>query len=298
MKALYANYNGVYYHMYEKVDNNTLQAINGYKDVNQSTKIIEKGDEVSVNTTLGVIGDSLRTNKEMCDIMLEDIKKQGIKKLTDLEPFFEVSMDYTLMNDDTNEIIDDGVITRHIRSIDIEQNFYYMLGVDVNNEMYNRIVKRLTTDFTLNYRESSPCGIIGKKQSNIVLIIHAIRIHQLIRDTNYEEDLNDRIDSFSKSTEGVAITRESYSKKYNRPEDVVLFDSTVDGFEFKPISFSKSFRKLHVTVSAVLNHYMLFAEEKTVNDALCTETVYDDINENVILGGDSKEKYNRNKYCQ
>lgn len=290
MKALYANYDGEYYHMFEKVDNNTLQAINSYKDVYQNTSVVEKGDEVTINATLGVIGDSLKTNKEMCDEMLEDIKLQGITKIIDLEPFFEVSMDYTLLNDDTNEIIDDGVIIRHIRSLDIEQNFYYMLGVDINNEMYNRIVKRLVADFTLNYRESSPCGIIGKKRSNIVLIIHSVKIHQLIRDEKYIEDLNDRIDVFSKSTEGVSITRESYSKKYNRPDDVVVFDSTVDGIEFKPIAFSKPFRRLHITVDAVLNKYMLFVNEKIVNDALYTETTMNDINDNILYGGDSKDK--------
>lgn len=288
MKSLYAKYGDSYYQLNERINANIYPSINTFATTTANTVVVDKNDEITIDLKMGIIGDSLKTNKEMAEQMVKDLTEAHANTLDVLEPFFEVVLDFTLYNADNETVLDDGVIRRHVKNID--QNFYYMLGIDVTDEMYTRVVKKLDTAFNLNYRESNPCGIMNERKKNFILKIHSIKIHQILHDPDFMNDLNDRFNNWSKSTEGVAITRESYSKNYNRPKDVVVYDSEVSGVEFKEIQISHPFRKVNINFSAILNNYILFHTEETINNIIGKENFLDTINGSVLLGGDACEE--------
>lgn len=286
MKAIYARYNDTYYKMYERATNKYPNIV--VDDESVFVKKREQEGEAFIELNLGLINSNINTNKEEYDKMVSYIKEKGLKKIEKLEPFFEVYVDFTLLDAVTDEVIDDGVIRRYLKKSG--QNFFRVLGIDAENEMYTRLVKRVYSDFYLNYRESVPCGIMGKPKRKFAFKIHSISIHQLFHDEEFIKNLNDRLDCYHKSSEGVAITREAYSKEYNRPKDVVVFDSKVEGMEFKPIELDGTFRKLILTIDAVLNNYIVVMNDNIIEDMLEEEEVFDDIDDKILYGGDGEDK--------
>ena len=56
--------------------------------------------------------------------------------------------------------------------------------------------------------------------------------------------------------------------RYRKPEDVVVFDAEQEGMKFEPIIVDKKFRTISISLSLILNDYIVVYDDKTINDIL------------------------------
>lgn len=265
MKALYATYDDTLYKMQEP-PLNCFESIE-VNDALSSLQYLEKSSEIKINMNLGLIKDDFMTNKEVTEKAINNLKEKKVKSVDSLIPSFEIAVDYILFNNKDGKIYDEGVMIHHNESPS-KQNFYRILGVDEEDELHHRFVKKFEENFRLKYIESIPCGIIERKNVDYTFLIKNVIVHQLFEDELFEEVKDDNNLIYHKSSEGVSVTRESYKYHYNKPKDVVVFDAVKEGYVFEPININSKFRNISLTLSFILNNYFVVYDESTITDIL------------------------------
>lgn len=263
MKSLYAKYGDTLYKLDEYPRNNFKLA-----NITEGTHLYysEPAKEAVVDLSLGIIGEDFQTNKAATENVLRELEEKKITNVETLIPEFEIALDYVILDEDTHKVYDEGVMIRHIMNPE-EQNRYRILGVTEEEEVYARLVKELKTNFNFKYHESYPCGIMKKPSPKFVVIIHNITIHQRKDYERYKYEGEYVVDEH-KCSDGVALTRETFATRYRKPEDVVIFDAVQEGMKFEPIIVDKKFRTISISLSLILNDYIIVYDDKTINDIL------------------------------
>lgn len=264
MKGLFAKYGTSVYFLNETPVNSYETATIENRQTN--FQYSEANNEALINIQLGLINDDYKTNKEVVDDVTTYLTENKVQSMVTLEPFFEVALDFILFSGD--KILDEGVMVRHCSKSEAK-NLFRILGTDENNEMHHRLVKSIHVPFEFKYRESVPCGIMGNPNKNFTLIINNIIVHEIVYDKDrYVNGLNDRMDIFHKSCEGIAMTRESFKTNYTKPKDIVVFDATNEGIKFDPINIENKFRNLSVNIDMILNNYFITYDVNTITDII------------------------------
>ena len=266
MKALYSKCGDTIFELNETPLNSYDLA--DIRNKNIAYKWFQGTNTVSIRLDLGLINEDFKTNKEVIDENIQYLKDNKITSLRRLDPLYEIACDFTLFDENRKKIIDEGVMVRHIIGKEISR--FRVLGVSEDNELHHRIVKEFEGEFNWKYLQSVPCGIIGSPRYDYTLVINKIYIHQLINDPDRFKNVHDSIETYHKSSEGVCITRETFATSYNRPEDIVIFDSAAESIKIDPIRIEDKMANLNLNINLVLNNYFEVYDEETIN-AILTE---------------------------
>lgn len=264
MKALYARYGETIFKMLESPSNNFENA--RIEPSKVQYKYFSGRNQVDVDVTLGLIHEDFKTNKEVLDETVDYLKEKKVLSIKSLDPVYEIAVDFTLIDEGRNQIVDEGVMVRHIMGKELKK--FRILGIDEFNELHHRIVKEFEGTFSWKYLQSLPCGIIGKADYSYTLLINNVMIHQLIHDEERLTGSNDFLQTFHKSSEGVAITRETFASRYTKPEDVVIFDSKAEGINIDPVHFEDKMSFLNLKINLILNDYFEVYDEETITSVL------------------------------
>ena len=215
------------------------------------------------------------SNKEFFEKISDKIKTELIQEITTLAPKYKISVDYTLVDEKKDCIVDEGIATKTIEP----KNAYLPLGLTDDNEFVYRVVKNFMATIEFSYRSATPYGISRRESNQFTLYINNVKISQA---KSYATSI---IPEDSHSCNCVIEKRRGARGILRKDYFVTIYDTDSEQLEFKPMKFTFKPRRVSIKLQVVLNDYLMTASREDIN-SLLEDNIPDSENPGIIEGDD------------
>lgn len=255
MKAIYTLINDQYYYLKQ----------NTAEPVNLSNQTPDTGAYVTIDANCGEVTESinintlstdhLKSNAQLCNEMVDFIKKNKVKEMKTLYNFYKIYIDYAVY--ENGKMVDHSAVIKPITPEDKA----VILGVGKNNECVYRRVKAFEHTISFSIRNTLPYGIISRQKGNYQLKIFSIA---LFEDKNYVSD-----DCHcSEYDHGYQVP--SLSINTSIADMPMVYSSEKEKMEFEPICLSFIPRKVNIKLSLILANLITVYDRNTIDTILTT----------------------------
>lgn len=270
MRGFYGLFNDELFELRDST--NITETIDFFESATSSvTNLQQKEFEAQVRLTN--MDFNCDSNKEFFGKISDKIKTELIQEITLLAPRYKISVDYTLVDDKKDCIIDEGIATKTIEP----RNAYLPLGLTDDNEFVYRVVKNFIANIEFSYRSAAPYGISRRESNQFTLYINNVKISQA---KSYATSI---VPEDSHSCDCVIEKRRGARGILRKDYFVTIYDTDAEQLEFKPMRFTFKPRRVSIKLQVVLNDYLMTASRDDIN-SLLEANVPDSENPGIIEG--------------
>ena len=252
MKAIYTIINN---NVYKLRQNANIPSSLSLKrpGTSSSMSIDQYNKTISQNVYINnMVNPGVKSNSEMCNDMIDLLRRKCITEIKDIQNFFKIYIDYSMFEEGRE--IEHSAIVRPMEPIDK----IVPLGVATNNECVYRRVKCFNPTVDFRIRNSLPHGIMMSQKNNYVFKINAIAIFQ----------------DFSRTTE---VHNSSYEVSYplgavnlqsNLNNMALIYSSEDEGIDIQEMSINFTPRKISLSFDIVMADYIVVYDNATIEAVL------------------------------
>lgn len=260
-KAIYTRLNG----KLSQIDQNTIEPSILNSLPSQDSVSTTMDDRLKIVTETVKISDMetecIKTNAELYNIMIEDLKRNGTTQIQFVSNNFQVYVDYAICSDGCE--LTHSVAIKPISAKDVA----ILLGVATNNELVYRRAKLLTNKIMFGIQNVIPLGIMDSAKKNYKFIINDITVYQDLSTLNKSVH-----NSIYENPTNYCNTKSSCMKCYTGHSTIndslmgftPVFSTSAANMKIANVDINFVPRKIIVDLQLVLSDYIVVYDDADV----------------------------------